>query len=115
MGIRPSELYGVTWPLAAFYFDRGVRAWANYVDGEVNKAEAVAVKSTRRMKGDPSGFVVSAKMLAFNKALGLDKSAAFAAPPVVSAEKPGTTVPLARDKVGKIDLDKINGWPVGRK
>lgn len=105
MGVRPSELYGVTWPLAAFFLDRGCRAWANFVDRRVNEAEAVAVRQTRKMKGDPSGFIHSAKLVTFNKLMGLPTDLAYAAPTVPQK----ASAPKALSAEGKkIDLSRFS-------
>lgn len=117
--MRPSELWGISWPLTAFYFDRGVRNWANFVDQRANEAEqAVRMQMKNRKGTDP--FALQARHVAFNKMVGLSVDSAYAAPTVPgrgNAEKRGPkrdlgklSVPRVIDAEGKsIDLSRFNG------
>lgn len=108
MGVRPSELWGITWALAAFYFDRGVRNWANFVDRQVNDAEVkVRTQMRNNKRANVDMFAFQAKQVAFNKLMGISVESLYAAPtvaPLAKREKP--TGPRK-----KIDLDKIPGYP----
>lgn len=105
--MRPSELYSVAWPLSAFYFDRGIRAWANFVDRLSNEAELRVRQQMKKSRGDVDGFALQARQVAFNKILGLSVEDLYASPSMKGAQK--NSGPRE-----KIDLDKINGWPVNR-
>ena len=110
MGVRPSELWGITWPLTAFYFDRGVRNWANFVDRTSNDAEMrirMQMRNSRRANVD--SFAHQAKMVAFNKLMGIPIDSLYGAPPVQSI--PGAQAEKRSGPKEKIDLDKIPGMP----
>lgn len=99
MGVRPSALWGITWPLAAFYFDRAVRNWANFVDRRSAEAEMVVRLQMKNRRGT-DGFALQAKQVAFNKLLGLDVSSAYAAPPSIGK--------MSAEGKPKRNLDKVN-------
>lgn len=117
LGVRPSELWGVTWPLAAFYFDRAVRNWANFVDQRSNEAEQAVRIQMKNRKGT-DGFALQARHVAFNKLMGLSVESAYAAPPTPgNAEKRGpkrdlgsVSLPPVINAEGKrINLSGFNG------
>ena len=105
MGVRPSEIWGITWPLAAFYFDRGVRNWANFVDRMINDAE-VNVRSQMRnsKRANVDTFANQARQVAFAKLMGLSVESLYAAPTTNSSSN-GEKSSTPREK---IDLDKID-------
>lgn len=87
LGILPSELYSVTWPLAKFYFDRGIRAWGITVDNKCNEAEMRVRASMRKAKGNVDSFAASARQVMFCRLMGLPTDSAYRAPGVVSGKK----------------------------
>ncbi|AEK07472.1 tail assembly chaperone [Mycobacterium phage Send513] len=115
-GVRPSELWGISWPLAAFYFDRALRNWATFVDRRVEEAEMTVRMQMKNRKGT-DGFALQARHVAFNKLMGLDVSSAYAPPPVApNAAGAGkrnlrdVSAPKVLSAEGhKIDLSKFNG------
>lgn len=113
LGVRPSELYCVTWPLAAFYLDRGLYWWANFVEGKMNEAET-AVRNQMKNSTGADMFAHSAKMAAYNKIMGLSVAAAYRQPGSLSQKdksKAKSLVPQAKSASGegKIDLTMFNG------
>lgn len=119
MGVRPSELWGISWPLAAFYFDRAVRNWANFVDRRCEEAEMVIRLQMKNRRGT-DGFAMQAREVAFNKLLGLSVATAYAAPPSkgLNGDKAAKTkrnldqvaIPRTISAEGKrIDLSGFNG------
>lgn len=115
--MRPSELWGITWPLAAFYFDRAVRNWANFVDQRSNEAEMNVRLQMKNRKGT-DGFALQAREVAFNKLLGLSVASAYATPSITRGESGERkkinldTVAIPRAITGegkKIDLSGFNG------
>lgn len=118
MGIRPSQLWGVEWPLAAFYFDRAVRNWANFVDRKCEEAEMVIRLQMKNRRGT-DGFAMQAREVAFNKLLGLSVASAYSAPPTkgLKGEKPRqkrnldtVAIPRTISAEGKrIDMSGFNG------
>ena len=67
--VRPSVLYGIDDQLAAFYFDRGIYWWGNFVDGKVAEAEARVRQSLKNKKGTEV-FVNSERIKTMSKLLG---------------------------------------------
>lgn len=117
MGVRPSELWGITWPLAAFYFDRAIRNWANFVDRRSEEAEMVVRMQMKNRRGT-DGFALQARQVAFNKLVGLSVESAYAPPPTPgNAKKAGqkrdvgnVSAPRVINAEGKrIDLSRFNG------
>ena len=109
MGIRPSELWGIAWPLAAFFFDRGVRDWANFVDRNVKNAEAeVRMRMRNSKRANVDSFAHQAAQVTFNKLMGLSTENLYAAPTNV---KGATKESRSNGERPKIDLDKIPGMP----
>ena len=102
MGLRPSQLWGIEWPLAAFYFDRAVRNWANFVDRRSDEAEATVRIQMKNRRGT-DGFALQARQVMFSKLLGLDVTAAYAPPPVPGSGEGRTT---KRD-VGKVSAPRV--------
>lgn len=110
LGIRPSDLYDLQWPTARFYFDRGIYWWGSLVESKLNEAEAVAQMQTKRMKGNKSGFIASAKQMTFCKLMGLPITSAFRQPDSFQKEqkaKPNGTQTLSGE--GNFDLKQFNG------
>lgn len=118
--MRPSELWGVTWPLAAFYFDRAVRNWANFVDQRSNEAEQ-AVRMQMKNRRGTDGFALQAREVAWKKLLGMDVQSSYAAPPVIKNAEgkvisnrkrdiDKVSIPTVLNAEGKkVDLSKFNG------
>lgn len=113
LGVRPSELYGVTWPLAAFYLDRGLHRWANFVEGRLNEVESTVRKQMRNQAGTDI-FVQSAKIAAYNKLMGLSTASAYRQPDSFTLnKKEGETKSVAPPSIsvsaeGKLDLSMFN-------
>lgn len=113
--MRPSELWSITWPLAAFYFDRALRNWATLVDRRIEEAEA-AVRIQMKNRRGTDGFALQARQVAFNKLVGLPVDSAYAAPPVKGTSEAGKkknlerlSAPKVLDAEGrKIDLSRFN-------
>lgn len=112
MGVRPSELWGITWPLAAFYFDRAVRNWASFVDQRSDEAEMAVRNQMKNQRGSDS-FILQARQLAFNKLVGLSKEAAYATPNITKGDKRSVdkvSAPKVLNSEGhKINLSRFNG------
>lgn len=68
----PSDLLGVTDPLARYYFDRGIYWFGRFVEGEMDTAEKIAGKGKRN--AEP--FIASARQRTFNKLMGIKDSTA---------------------------------------
>ena len=113
MGVRPSELYGITWPLAAFYLDRGLYRWANFVEGRLNEVESTVRKQMRNQAGTDI-FVQSAKIAAYNKLMGLSTASAYRQPDSFTLSKKEGEVETVAPKAisvsaeGKLDLSMFN-------
>lgn len=116
MGVRPSELWGIHWPLAAFYFDRAVRNWANFVDRKSEEAEMVVRMQMKNRRGT-DGFALQARQVQFNKLLGLSVAEAYAAPPTPGGAGPAkgkrnlddVRIPTTVSAEGKkVDLSRFN-------
>lgn len=110
MAVRPSEFWGITWPLTAFFFDRGVRTWANYVDRQVEQAETnVRMQMRNAKRANVDTFAFQQKQVTFHKLMGLSVESLYAAPPIAGGSN------KKREKSSgpkqKIDLDKIPGIP----
>jgi hypothetical protein len=97
LGCRPSELYDIEWPLARFYFDRGIYWWGNYVEDRMNEAEATVRKQMKNRKGTET-FVASQRIATFNKIFGLSVAAAYRQPslPGMTTEKKKTQKELPK-------------------
>lgn len=112
LGVRPSELYGVTWPLAAFYLDRGLRNWANFVDRTVNDAEVkVRTQMRNNRRANVDMFAFQAKQVAFNKIMGISVESLYAAPttgPKPKGEK--RSAPKTKSEKDKL-INSIPGMP----
>lgn len=111
MGIRPSEFYGITWPLAVFYLDRGLSGWASFVERKVNEAgNAVASTAVGQSRGGEV-FVQSARQVQFNRLLGLSEASAYRSPqlPGKVVAKPKSNGAKQLSGEGKLDLSKFNG------
>lgn len=67
--VRPSVLYGIEDQLTAFYFDRGIYWWGNFVDNKVAEAEAKVRQSFKNKKGTDV-FVNSERAKTMSKLLG---------------------------------------------
>ena len=109
--MRPSELWGITWPLAAFYFDRAVRNWATFVDRRSDEAE-MAVRMQMKNRRGTDGFALQARTVAFNKLLGLSVEGAYAAPPTPENKRRLEKLNAPKVLTGegtKIDLSRFNG------
>ena len=75
--VRPSVLYGIDNQLAAFYFDRGIYWWGNFVDNKIAEAEARVRHAFKNKKGTDM-FVNSERVRTMNKLLGIqDEKAGF--------------------------------------
>ena len=111
MNLRPSELYGITWPLAAFYLDRGLNAWASFVENKMNEA-AEAVANTVVGRGSSGQvFIISARKRAFARLLGLSENSAYRQPQLpgmgdVKDRKTKRTRAIPAE--GKFDLSRFN-------
>lgn len=99
--MRPSELWGITWPLAAFYFDRAVRNWANFVDRRTEEAESMIRAQMKNRRGT-DGFALQARQVTFNKLVGLSVESAYAAPPKLNNGEQ-----LTKRDVGSISVPKV--------
>jgi hypothetical protein len=111
MGVRPSELYGIDWPVAAFYLDRGLSAWASFVETKVNEAgNAVASTAVGRSSGGHV-FVQSARQAQFSRLLGLSDASAYRQPQIASRveAKPKSSGSQTFSGEGNFDLSKFNG------
>lgn len=112
MGIRPSELYEVEWPLAAFYLDRGLAEWANFVDRKTDEAgQAVAATMVGQSRGGQA-FIDSARKAQFARLLGLSEASAYRqvnkAKKVDAKPKPRSLIQSFSGE-GSFDLSKFNG------
>lgn len=102
--MRPSELWGITWPLAAFYFDRAVRNWAKFVDGRSEEAEMVVRRQMKNRRGT-DGFALQAREVTFKKLVGLDTTTSYAAPPTPKGVVKGPKRDVGSVKVPKAFLE----------
>lgn len=110
LGCRPSELYNIEWPTVRFYFDRAIYWWGTLVEGKLNEAEAIAQMQTKRMRGNKSGFIASAKQMAFCKLMGLPVTSAFRQPDSFKKENEAkTNGSKTLSGEGQVDLSKFNG------
>lgn len=112
MGVRPSELFKVEWPLAAFYLDKNLASWAQFVEGKMNEAASAVANSAvgRSTSGGP--FIESARKATFAKLLGLSESIAYRQPQIVGKVKEKPKRQLVQQMSGeerKIDISKFNG------
>lgn len=107
LGIRPSDLYDIQWPLARLYFDRGIYWWGNFIEDKVNTAEAQVRNQMKNRKGTDA-FAQSARIVAFNKIFGLSTASAYRQPqlPGKMTEKP---VEKANPKAGQHDSSLFSG------
>ena len=107
-------MFGVTWPLAAFYLDRGLYWWANFVEGKMNEAEAT-VRNQMKNQSGADMFANSAKMATYNKLMGLSVATAYRQPGSLKSKKDESKAksPVPQAKTGsgegKIDLTIFNG------
>lgn len=85
MNCRPSDLYDIEWPLARFYFDRGIAAWGKFIENKMNEAEANVRKQMKNRRGTDT-FVASHRIVTFNKLLGLSVAAAYRQPQLPNQE-----------------------------
>ena len=76
---RPSDLYDIEWPLARFYFDRGIYWWGNFVEQKMQEAEQTVRQQMKNKKGTEM-FVASTRIATFNKIFGLSTASAFRQP-----------------------------------
>lgn len=107
MGVRPSELFGVTWPLAAFLLDRGLYRWSTFVENKLNEVE-LTVRNQMKNSSGADVFVQSARTSMYNKLMGLDPASAYRSPGVF-ADKPKKVATQAVSAEGKLDLTVFNG------
>lgn len=81
LSCRPSDLYGVEWPLVRFYFDRAIYRWGGYVERKVSEAESTIRQRMHKQKAaNVESFVMSWRISTFNKIMGLSTAAAYAKP-----------------------------------
>ena len=107
LGVRPSELYNVTWPLAAFYFDRGIYYWGTFVERRMDEAEQTVRNQMKNRRGTDV-FVTSARIVAYNKLFGLSVASAYRQPQLPATQgKPTKTKPYAHIK--PMDPSKFSG------
>lgn len=110
LGIRPSELYGIENPLAAFYLDRGLQRWANFVEGKMNESETAVRNTAVGRSSSGAGFIISARQVTFAKLMGQSTASAYRQPQVPKRESPKKDVGAQRFSAeGEIDLSKFNG------
>lgn len=83
---RPSDLYGIEWPLARFYFDRGIYWWGNFVEQKLQEAEQNVRQQMKNRKGTEM-FVTSTRIATFNKIFGLSTASAYRQPDNISDKK----------------------------
>lgn len=91
MGIRPSELYGIDWPLAAYYLDITLQAWSDFVEGKMNEAGAAIAATAVGRSSQGQAFIYSARQSAFAKLVGLPEHSGFQS--VTSKGKKGPIKP----------------------
>lgn len=92
LSCRPSELYDIEWPLARFYFDRGIYLWGNFVENKMNEAEMTVRRQMKNRKGTDA-FAASSRIAAFNKLFGLSVASAYREPQLPQKlAKPTVTV-----------------------
>lgn len=99
LNVRPSILYGVENPLAAFYLDRGIYWWGSYVEGKMDEAEAQVRKSMKNHRGGVEPFVVSARINVYNKLFGLSPTSAY---------RQVGPLPSGENSDGNVDLSVFN-------
>ncbi|QNJ59235.1 tail assembly chaperone [Mycobacterium phage MrMiyagi] len=107
-GIRPSELYGITWPLAAFYLDRGLYWWSSFVEGRMNEVEN-AVRNQMKNKRGTDAFVHSARTAAFNKLMGLSVASAYRQPHSFTSSSKGAKPVASQGKSSNFDNSLFGG------
>ena len=73
--VRPSELYGIDNELAAFYFDRDIHWWGNFVENKVAESEMKVRQAFKNKKGTDV-FVNSERQRTMSRLLGLNDSTA---------------------------------------
>jgi hypothetical protein len=113
LGLRPSELYGVTWPLAAFYLDRGLYWWSNFVESKMNEAE-MTVRNQMKNQSGSDMFAQSSRTATYNKLMGLSVASAYRQPGLLKLNdesKAKSLVPQAKSASGEgnVDLTMFNG------
>lgn len=100
MNCRPSDLYDIEWPLARFYFDRGIYLWGNFVERRMDEAEATVRNQMKNRKGTDT-FVRSQRIVTFNKLFGLSTAAAYRQPQLPQqATKPKETQKVSVKNLG---------------
>lgn len=91
--VRPSVLYGIESQLAAFYFDRGIWWWGNFVDNKVAEAE-MRVRHAFKNKKGTDVFVNSERTRTLNRLLGVrDPNAGYRVYSDPNKNKPKKAVP----------------------
>jgi hypothetical protein len=81
--------------LAAFYFDRGVYWWGNFVERKMDEAEHAVREQMRNRKGTDM-FANSARISTYNKLFGLNPASAYRQPQLPSKSKKPAEITKAK-------------------
>lgn len=95
MGVLPSDLYEIEWPLARFYFNRGIYKWGKFVENRLEEVEATVRNQMKNRRGTET-FVTSQRIAAFNKIFGLSVASAYRQPDIVQPIEKKAKTPVSQ-------------------